>query len=114
MGVHNNIHIPSESWPGWIWYAIEFAIVLAVSMVAGMMISDQILGIVAGAIGHGSALESWDGISVHSPAFKALDDAIEYEIVSMSNWIFYCMVGAVFGAWYVIIRGVLFNKRIFR
>ena len=25
-------HIPKESWPSWTWYAIEFGIVLAVSM----------------------------------------------------------------------------------
>ena len=25
-------HIPKESWPSWTWYAIEFGIVLAASM----------------------------------------------------------------------------------
>jgi hypothetical protein len=28
---HDNIHIPSESFPHWIWFIIEFSIVLAVS-----------------------------------------------------------------------------------
>lgn len=32
MGSHNNVHIPNESWPYWTWFAIEFGIVLAVSM----------------------------------------------------------------------------------
>jgi hypothetical protein len=32
MGVHNNVHIPKGAWPNFTWYAIEFAIVLAVSM----------------------------------------------------------------------------------
>lgn len=32
MGAHNNIHIPEESWPRWIWFAIEFGMVLAASM----------------------------------------------------------------------------------
>ena len=32
MGAHNNVHIPSESWPRWTWFAIEFGIVLAASM----------------------------------------------------------------------------------
>lgn len=31
MVTHDNIHIPSESFPHWIWFVIEFAIVLAVS-----------------------------------------------------------------------------------
>lgn len=41
MGVHNNIHIPKESWPNWIWLAIEFFIVLAVSM----LVSRAIMGV---------------------------------------------------------------------
>ena len=32
MGANPNAHIPQESWPSWTWYAIEFGIVLAVSM----------------------------------------------------------------------------------
>jgi len=28
---HDNIHIPKESFPNWIWFVIEFAIVLAIS-----------------------------------------------------------------------------------
>lgn len=31
MTSHNNIHIPSESFPNWIWYALEFFIVLSIS-----------------------------------------------------------------------------------
>ena len=42
MGVHNNIHIPKESWPNWIWYTIEFFIVLAISMVVSQQITDSI------------------------------------------------------------------------
>ena len=32
MTTHNNIHIPKESFPSWIWYAIEFFVVLAISV----------------------------------------------------------------------------------
>lgn len=35
MGVHNNVHVPKDSWPAFAWYAIEFFIVMAV----GVMIS---------------------------------------------------------------------------
>lgn len=31
MVTHDNIHIPTESFPHWIWFVIEFAIVLAIS-----------------------------------------------------------------------------------
>jgi intracellular septation protein A len=31
MGVHNNVHIPRESWPHFTWLAIEFFIVMAVA-----------------------------------------------------------------------------------
>lgn len=32
MGVHNNAHIPKESFPTFLWYAIEFFIVLGVAL----------------------------------------------------------------------------------
>ena len=47
MGVHNNIHIPDEAWPHWTWYAMEFAIVVAVAFVSGKLICDSIVGDVA-------------------------------------------------------------------
>ncbi len=112
--VHNNVHIPKESWPNWTWYALEFGLVLAISMVIAWKISDHILYDVASVLGHGAVLESWAGISVHSADFKGLDDAIEGSIVAMSNWIFYGIVGSVFGTWYIVIRGFVLKKKIFR
>jgi hypothetical protein len=32
MGVHNNIHVPKESFPPFLWYAIEFFIVVGISV----------------------------------------------------------------------------------
>jgi hypothetical protein len=32
MGVHNNVHVPKESFPPFLWYAIEFFIVVGVSI----------------------------------------------------------------------------------
>lgn len=40
MGAHNNVHVPKESWPAFLWYAIEFFIVLAV----GLLISYNSMG----------------------------------------------------------------------
>ena len=41
MGVHPNIHIPKESWPNWIWYAIECIIVIAVSLLVSREITNS-------------------------------------------------------------------------
>ena len=114
MVAHDNVHIPSESWPNWTWYAIEFGIVLAISMVISWKVSEHILQDVAILLGHGDALESWVGVSVMSDSFKAIPDDIEGKIVSMSNWIFYGILGMVFGAWYIVIRGFILKKKIFR
>ena len=78
MGVHKNVHIPSESWPHWTWYAIEFGIVLAVSMLVSREITDSI--------------ENLDPVQ--------------------QNWVFYAIVGGIFLAWYLIIRGLILKKRI--
>jgi len=43
VGVHNNVHIPSESWPHFTWLAIEFFITLAV----GALASREIVNIIA-------------------------------------------------------------------
>lgn len=42
MGVHNNVHIPKESWPSWTWFVIEFGIVLAISMLVSREITNSI------------------------------------------------------------------------
>lgn len=114
MGAHPNVHVPKESWPGWTWYAIEFGIVLAISFVIGWKVSDQILHNVAISLGLGDALESWVGISIHSADFKALENTVELQIVTMSNWIFYGIVGGIFLSWYIGIRGFILKKKILR
>lgn len=32
MGTHNNVHVPKESFPKFLWYTIEFFIVVGVSV----------------------------------------------------------------------------------
>ena len=32
MGAYNNVHVPKESFPKFLWYAIEFFIVVGVSV----------------------------------------------------------------------------------
>lgn len=78
MGVHNNVHVPKDSWPAFAWYAIEFFIVMAV----GVMIS----------------YNSMD-------YFKKLgfDE-------SMTDWIFWGIVGIPYLAYYLIVRPLLFRR----
>ena len=37
MGVHNNAHVPKESFPVFLWYAIEFFIVLGAAIGISML-----------------------------------------------------------------------------
>ncbi len=80
MGAHNNVHVPKESWPAFLWYAIEFFIVLGVGI----------------------------GISVNSiDYFKKMgfDE-------SMTDWIFWGIVGVVFLVYYIIVRPLLLKRSI--
>lgn len=45
MGAHPNVHVPKESWPGWTWYAIEFGVVLAVSMLVSREVTNSFEGL---------------------------------------------------------------------
>ncbi|HIE47182.1 MAG TPA: hypothetical protein EYP96_05520, partial [Nitrosopumilus sp.] len=45
MGVHPNIHIPKESWPHWIWYAIECVLLIAISLITSSKITNSIEGL---------------------------------------------------------------------
>jgi len=37
MGVHNNAHVPKESFPTFLWYTIEFFIVLGAAIEISMI-----------------------------------------------------------------------------
>ena len=78
MTTHDNIHIPTESFPHWIWFVIEFAIVLAVSA----LLSRELTG-----------------------AIEGLEEA-------MQNWVFMGFLTAIFGGWYIVIRGFILKKPI--
>ncbi len=80
MGTHNNIHVPKESWPSFMWYAIEFFVVLG----AGL------------------------GISLNSMGFftKMGFDS------SMTVWAFWGIIGAVFSAYYLIVRPIILRRPI--
>ncbi len=41
MVTHDNIHIPKESLPHWTWYAIECVLVIVLSFLAAVIITDS-------------------------------------------------------------------------
>ena len=45
MVTHDNIHIPKESWPHWTWYAIECVILIVISFLSAVKITDSIEGL---------------------------------------------------------------------
>lgn len=54
MGVHNNIHVPKDSWPAFAWYAIEFFIIMAV----GILIANSSMGYFK-KLGFEEAMTNW-------------------------------------------------------
>ncbi len=45
MVTHDNIHIPKESFPHWIWYAIECVILIVISFAVAVKTADSIEGL---------------------------------------------------------------------
>ncbi len=45
MVVHPNVHIPKESFPHWIWYAVECVILIVISFLTAVKITDSIEGL---------------------------------------------------------------------
>ncbi len=78
MGVHNNVHVPKDSWPAFAWYAIEFFVVMAVGML-----------IAASSMGYFTKL--------------GFDQ-------SMTNWIFWGIVGIPYLIYYLIIRPLVMKR----
>jgi hypothetical protein len=79
MGVHNNVHIPKESWPHWTWFAIEFFIVMAIA-----------------------AMSSREIVRLFEKTFDP----------TMQNWLFFGIIGVIYFAWYMVIRQLVFKKKI--
>lgn len=42
MVAHDNIHIPRESFPNWIWYAIEAIIVIGISFGISFKVAESL------------------------------------------------------------------------
>ena len=103
MVTHDNIHIPSESFPHWIWFVIEFSIVLAVAVVIAWQLSPAFQGMVLS-----QPLECLQKshLTICSLAEQASPDE------NTLNWIFWSIVAGIFFGWYIVIRTIILKKPI--
>ena len=105
MVTHDNIHIPGESFPHWIWFVIEFAIVLGIALA----ISHQIVPTLEDMV----LTNNWVCVQEsHKSVCSQEEELAPNE--GLLVWIFWGIVTAIFLAWYVIIRGLILKKPILR
>jgi hypothetical protein len=100
---HDNIHIPTESLPHWIWFVIEFSIVMAVAV----LISREIVPVFEEII----VTQKW----VCLQESHLLNCTQEEEFTpdqGLLNWIFWGIVTAIFLVWYIVIRSFILKKPI--
>ena len=105
MVTHDNIYIPGESFPHWIWFVIEFVIVLGVAIV----ITHQIVPTLEDMV----LTHNWVCIQVsHLSQCPQEEELAPNE--GLLNWIFWGIVTAIFLAWYIVIRGFILKKPILK
>ena len=100
----DNAHIPTESWPNFTWFMIEFAIVFAVAN----LIAFQLMPTIREMFTDKSLLlcEQVSHVIKCSLSEEALPDE------GTLNWIYWGIVGGIFLGWYLIIRGGILKKPI--
>ena len=103
--VHNNIHIPTESWPVFTWFVIEFILVVAASNGIAYSTYTSFEGVV----GY-QALECEQ--DSHILKCAPPDEPVRDE--ATLNWIYWGIVGACFCGWYLVIRPYGLKKPILK
>ena len=103
MPARNNIHVPSESWPFFSWYVIEFAIVISIAVVIGWQTSPFFEESVV--------MYGWECEQTSQITDCTMSDEPEMQ-QTMLNWIFWGIVGIVFAAWYLGIRRLVWKRKV--
>ena len=103
MPARNNVHVPSESWPFFSWYVIEFAIVISVAVVIGWQTSPLFEDSVV--------MYGWECEQISQITECSTSDEPEMQ-QTMLNWIFWGIVGMVFAAWYLGARRFVLKRSI--
>ena len=103
MPARNNIHVPSESWPFFSWFVIEFAIVIAVAVVIAWQVNPFFEDSVV--------MYGWECEQTSQITDCTMSDEPEMQQTAL-NWIFWGIVGIVFAAWYLGARRFVLKRRI--
>ena len=103
MPARNNVHVPSESWPFFSWFVIEFAVVIAIAVVIAWQTSPFFEDSV---IMYGWECEQE---SQETNCSVAEEKSVNQE---MLNWIFWAIVGVVFAGWYLVIRRIVWKRKV--
>ena len=103
MPARNNVHVPSESWPFFSWYVIEFAIVISIAVVIGWQTSPLFEDSVV--------MYGWECEQVSQITECSTSDEPEMQ-QTMLNWIFWGIVGLVFAGWYLVIRRIVWKRKV--
>ena len=103
MPARNNVHVPSESWPFFSWFGIEFAVVIAIAVVIAWQTSPFFEDSVV--------MYGWEceQESQETNCSVAEEKSVNQE---MLNWIFWAIVGVVFAGWYLVIRRIVWKRKV--
>ena len=103
MPARNNVHVPSESWPFFSWFVIEFAVVIAIAVVIAWQTSPFFEDSVV--------MYGWEceQESQETNCSVAEEKSVNQE---MLNWIFWAIVGGVFAGWYLVIRRIVWKRKV--
>ena len=105
MATHDNIHIPGESFPHWIWFTIEFFIVLGIALAISHQITLSLEDVVV--------TQNWTCVQESHKTICTQEEEVATNM-PMLMWIFWGIVTAIFFIWYVIIRSLILKKPILR
>ena len=103
MPARNNVHVPSESWPFFSWYVIEFAVVISIAVVIGWQTSPLFEDSVV--------MYGWECEQVSQITDCSVSDETEMQQTAL-NWIFWGIVGLVFAGWYLGARRFVLKRNI--
>jgi len=103
MPARNNVHVPAESWPFFSWFVIEFAVVIAIAVVIAWQVNPFFEDSV---IMYGWECEQE---SQETNCSVSEEKSVNQE---MLNWIFWGIVGLVFAGWYLVIRRIVWKRKV--
>ncbi len=99
--VHNTFNAPKESWPAFLWYVIEFGIVVGIATGTAYQVTPAFHDMVGF-----QAIECEQ--ESHISKCAAPKEPVRDE--GTLNWIFWGITGAIFLVYYLLIRTFILKK----